>query len=83
MIKTSKLHYWGKTGDFIAKFEKGSREISAENFCYSWDIVFKFHWNFTYASESYDFPELYYELWSFTPDLGIFSAILYFNFKYT
>ena len=45
-------------------------------------MPFKFHCNFTYVSETYDFIELYYDLWRFIPDLadpGLSSTISQFN----
>ena len=64
----------------FSKSRKFSREKAAVVF-YSYAIDFKFHHcNFTYVSEAYGFMELFhYDLWSFTPDIGHFSAISQFK----
>ena len=70
------------------KFSKSrtfSGEISAWEFCYSKAITFTFDCNFAYVCESYDFMELYYDLWRFIPDLadpGLFSTISRFKIGY-
>ena len=38
-----------------------------------------FQCNFTYVSETYDFMERYYDLWSFIPDLGLILTISQFK----
>ena len=73
------------TPNKFSKSRKFSREISAWEFCYSEAIAFTFDCNFTYVSETYDFTELYYDLWRFTPDIsdpGLFSTISQFKIGY-
>ena len=73
------------TPNKFSKSRKFSRETSVREFCYSSAIAFTFDCNFTYVSETYDFVELYYDLWRFTPDLagsGLFSARSQFKIGY-
>ena len=46
---------------------------------HSYAIVFAFHFNFIYVSETYNFVKLYYDLWSITRDHGLFSVTSQFK----
>ena len=72
--------------EYFSESRKFSREISVVEFCYSSAIVFIFNCYFTYVSETYDFIELYHDLWRFILDLadpGLFSTICQFNIYIT
>ena len=78
--------FWKYSGEISSKDIQDGVKISFQNILkrYSWSsvIVKPLPLRFTVillGSETYNFMERYYDLWSFIPDLGLFSTISEFK----